>query len=140
MPDHASPADSIDRHEYADGGCFAPLALARHMRITTFSRHGIPVSASVPGVADGDLAYFRAWNRSGTVQRLRHTNAAQAMPCGLLGFFTYGPPVDAPASVTIGVLIRQDARCADATAPTSLATVPAVGPSADPGQQGAARA
>lgn len=202
MPDHARTADSADRQVSADGDYFAPLALSRYMRITTFNRHGIPVSASVPGVADGDRAYFRARNRSGTVQRLRHTDAVQATPCGALGFFTYGPPLDAttrqlsgdearlaaakldsghplrlrfparllrrqavyyelaaveeggdedapadaPAPVSIRLHIRQEASCADASAPTSLATVPAIGdvppagPQADhPRQRGAAR-
>jgi PPOX class probable F420-dependent enzyme len=179
MPDPACPADSSDQQEGADGGYFAPLTSARHLRITTFDRHGIPVSAPVPGVVDGDRAYFRARNRSGTAKRVRHADAVQATPCGALGFFTYGPPLDAlarrlsgdwaslaaakldsryplrrrfpvrllrrqavyyelvpaeapgdkdstadvPASPIIRVHIRQETRCADATTPTSLATV-----------------
>ncbi len=179
MPDRACPADSSVRQEGADGGSFAPLAPARYLRITTFNRRGLPVSASVPVVVDGDRAYFRARNRSGTAKRLRHANAVQATPCGVLGFCTYGPPLDATtrrlsgdeaslaaakldsrrplrrrfpirlpgrqaayyelvagepagdrdrpadasASLIIRVHTRQAAGCADATTPTSLATV-----------------
>ena len=179
MPDRACPADSSVRQEGADGGAFAPLAPARYLRITTFNRRGFPVSASVPAVVDGDRAYFRARNRSGTVKRLRHAKPVQATPCDALGFCTYGPPLaatarrlsgdeatlaaakldsrrplrrrvpirlprrqaahyelvagepagnedrpaDASASLIIRVRTTQAAGCADATRPTSLATV-----------------
>lgn len=96
MPDRACPADT-DQQEGADDGYFTPLTSARYLRITTFNRHGVLVSASVPGVADGDRAYFRARNQSGTAKRVRHAGAVQAAPCGALGFFIYGPPLDAIA-------------------------------------------
>lgn len=97
MPDHTSATDGGDPREAADGGYFAPLAPARHMWLTTFNRDGMPVSASVRGMVDGDRAYFYARNGSGTVKRLRHTDAVQVTPCGVLGFCTYGPPIDAIA-------------------------------------------
>lgn len=86
-----------DRTRATDGGYFAALAPARNMRVTTFGRDGLPASASVHGMVDGDRAYFCARNRSGTVQRLRHTDALQVTPCGVLGWCTYGPPLGAVA-------------------------------------------
>jgi PPOX class probable F420-dependent enzyme len=97
MPDRARAPEVSDQQEAADDDYFAPIALARYMRLTTFKRGGVPVSALVHGAADGDRAYFRARNGSETVKRLRHTDAVQVMPCGALGFFTYGPPHDAIA-------------------------------------------
>lgn len=97
MPDHTGATAIGDSREAADGGYFAPLAPARHMWLTTFNRDGMPVSASVRGVVDGDRAYFCVRNRSGTVKRLRHTDAVQVAPCGALGFCTYGSPLDAIA-------------------------------------------
>jgi PPOX class probable F420-dependent enzyme len=90
-------ADSIDQHEAADGGYFAPLAPARYTRLTTFSRDGMPVSACVHGVVDGDRGYFNAWSRSGTVKRLRHTDAVLVTACGVLGWCSYGRPLGAIA-------------------------------------------
>lgn len=79
-----------------DGSDLAYLAQARCLLLTTFKRSGTPVSTPVHGVADGDRAYFRAWSRSGTVQRLRRTGgAAQVVPCGALGLCSYGPPLAA---------------------------------------------
>lgn len=97
MPDRTCAADSSDQQEAADGGYFAPLAPARNLQLTTFKRDGLPVTASVPGVVDGDRAYFRARTQSGTVKRLRHTDAVQVTPCGVLGICSYGPPLDAIA-------------------------------------------
>jgi len=56
-----------------------------YLRLTTFKRDGIPVSCTVHGVVAGDRAYFRARTQSGTVRRLRHTDAVQVTPCGPLG-------------------------------------------------------
>jgi PPOX class probable F420-dependent enzyme len=53
-------------------------------------------------VADGDRAYFWAWSRSGSVQRLQHTDAVQVTPCSARGFFTYGPPLEATARLLPG--------------------------------------
>jgi PPOX class probable F420-dependent enzyme len=94
MPDRTCATDDSGDRGPGDGGYFASLAPAGQLRLTTFPRDGIPVSASVRGVVDGDRAYFRVWNRSGTVHRLRHTDAVQVTRCGVLGF-TYGPPLDA---------------------------------------------
>jgi PPOX class probable F420-dependent enzyme len=36
-------------------------------------------------------SYFRAWSRSGTARRLRHTRLVQVAPCTVLGLYSYGP-------------------------------------------------
>lgn len=97
MPDRPGATGDSGQQDAADGGYFASLTLARYMRLTTFKRDGIPVSRTVHGVVDGDHAYFRARTQSGTVKRLRYTDAVQVTPCGGLGFFSYGSPLDALA-------------------------------------------
>ena len=81
----------------ASGSYFASLAKARYLRLTTFKRKGAPVSAPVPGIVDGDRAYFGVPSRSGAVRRLEHTDGVQVAPCGALGLVSYGPPLDAAA-------------------------------------------
>jgi len=82
--------------EAADSGYFTALASARYLQVTTFGRDGRPVPARVRGVADGDRFYFGTRTWSGTVKRLRHADAVQVAPCGVLGV-CYGPPLDATA-------------------------------------------
>ena len=93
----SSVTERSDREEIADGSYFAPLATARYLLITTFKQKGTPVSTHVQGIADGDRAYFRVWSRSGMVRRLQHTDGVQVAPCGALGLWSYGPPLDAAA-------------------------------------------
>ena len=81
----------------ASGSYFASLAKARYLRLTTFKRKGTPVSAAVPGIVDGDRAYFGVSSRSGVVRRLQHTDGVQVAPCGALGLVSYGEPLDAAA-------------------------------------------
>jgi PPOX class probable F420-dependent enzyme len=97
MPDRTSAADGSDEQRAADGGYFAPLVPAKYLRLTTFKRDGLPVSATVHGMVDADRAYFCARSRSGTAKRLRHSDAVLVMPGGGLGFFTYGQPLDTVA-------------------------------------------
>jgi PPOX class probable F420-dependent enzyme len=79
------------------GSYFASLTEARYLRLTTFKRKGTPVSAPVPGIVDGDRAYFGASSRSGTAKRLQHTDGVQVAPCRALGLVSYGEPLDAAA-------------------------------------------
>jgi hypothetical protein len=90
-------ADRGYRAETADGRYFAPLAKARYLLLTTFKQKGTPVSASVPGIVDGGRAYFGVWSQSGTARRLQHTDGVQVAPCGALGLWSHGPPLDAAA-------------------------------------------
>jgi PPOX class probable F420-dependent enzyme len=72
------------------------------MLLTTFKRVGSPVSAPVRGLVDGDRAYFAAWSRSGTVKRLRHTDAVQVAPCTVLGLYSTAPSLEATARLLTG--------------------------------------
>lgn len=101
MSDRQSATHGRDQQE-AGSGYFAPLKWATCILLTTFERDGTPVSAPVRGVADGDRAYFWARSRSGSVQRLQHTDAVQVTPCSAWGFFTYGPPLGATARLLPG--------------------------------------
>jgi uncharacterized protein len=83
--------------EPADGSYFAPLAKARYLLLTTFKQKGTPVSGTVPGMVEGDRAYFRVRSRSGAAKRLQHTDGVQVAPCGARGLWSYGPPFDAAA-------------------------------------------
>jgi PPOX class probable F420-dependent enzyme len=96
-----SVTDSRDQQE-ASSDYFAPLRWAKCMLLTTFERDGTLVSASVRGVVDGDRAYFWAWSRSGSVQRLHHTSAVRVTPCSARGLFTYGSPLEATARLLPG--------------------------------------
>jgi PPOX class probable F420-dependent enzyme len=102
MPDRTDAAEGRDQREAADGGYFAPLASARHMRLTTFKRGCPPLSASVDGMVDGDRAYFCTRKRSGTAKRLRHAATVQVTPSGVLGFCTYGPTLNTIARPLTG--------------------------------------
>lgn len=97
MPDRTSAADGSEQQGAAAGGYFAPLVPAKYLRLTTYKRDGLPVSATVHGMVDADRAYFCARNRSGTAKRLRDSAAVLVMPGGGLGFFTYGQPLDTVA-------------------------------------------
>jgi len=97
------------QQDAADSGYFAPLASARYLQLTTFKSDGIPVSAAVRGVVDGDRAYFRAWSLSGTVKNLRYTDEVQVAPCAALGL-RVAPPLDAIARPLDGEEASQVAR------------------------------
>ena len=48
-----------------------PLASAKYLLLTTFNRDGAPLATPVRVLADGDRAYFRTSDASGTSKRLR---------------------------------------------------------------------
>jgi PPOX class probable F420-dependent enzyme len=88
---------SAGRARRAPETYFAPLAKGRYLLLVTFKPKGTPVSAPVQGITDGDRAYFRVWSQSGTARRLQHTDGVQVAPCGALGLWSHGPPLDAAA-------------------------------------------
>ena len=96
--------DAAGRHRppATDGSYFASLARGRYLLLTTFKPKGTPVSAPVPGIVDGDRAYFRVWSQSGTVKRLRQTDGVQVAACGARGLLSHGPPLDAAARPLAG--------------------------------------
>jgi len=95
------------RARQAPGTYFAPLAKGRYLLLVTFKPKGTPVSAPVQGITDGDRAYFRVWSRSGTARRLQHTDGVQVAPCGALGLWSHGPPLDAAARRLAGEEARR---------------------------------
>jgi uncharacterized protein len=96
-PGRSPVADRSYREETADGSYFAPLAKGRYLLLTTFKQKGTPLSAPVQGIVDGDRSYSRVWSQSGTARRLQHTDGVQVAPCGALGLWSHGPPLDAAA-------------------------------------------
>jgi PPOX class probable F420-dependent enzyme len=100
MPDQRSAIKRGNQQEATDG-YFGPLRPAKHMLLTTFNTDGIPVSAHVHGIVDGERAYFRAWYQSDTAERLRRIDDVQVTACPMLGL-TVGPPIDAVAQLLPG--------------------------------------
>ena len=87
--------------EAARGGKPAPLASAKYLLLTTFNRDGAPLATPVRVLADGDRAYFRTSDASGTSKRLRRNDWVQVAPCTVLGVCRTGPTVDATARLLI---------------------------------------
>jgi PPOX class probable F420-dependent enzyme len=90
------------RQEATGEGSFASLAPAKHMLLTTFTREGKPVAASVRVVVDGDLAYFRTRHPTGQSKRLGPGGWVQVAPCSVLGLIRHGLPLDATARLLAG--------------------------------------
>ena len=78
-----------------------PLASAKYLLLTTFNRDGAPLATPVRVLADGDRAYFRTSDASGTSKRLRRNDWVQVAPCTVLGVCRTGPTVDATARLLI---------------------------------------
>ena len=91
------PTTDRPAHEAARGGQPAPLASAKYLLLTTFTRDGAPQATPVRALASGDRAYFRTRDASGVSKRLRHTDWVQVAPCTMLGICRTGPTVDATA-------------------------------------------
>jgi len=79
----------------------APLASAKYLLLTTFNQDGAPQATPVRVLADGDRAYFRTSDATGTSKRLRHTDWVQAAPCAVLGLFRTGATIDATALLLV---------------------------------------
>lgn len=92
MPDRSTATDRRHREEAADAGYFAPLAQGTYFLLTTSRPKGAPVSARVPGIVEGNRAYFAAGSRSGTVKRIRRDGTVQVTACDAMGMVSYGQP------------------------------------------------
>lgn len=81
-------------------GYFAPLAAEKYALLTTFRRDGAAVGTPVHLVAEdnGETAYFRTWDTTGKVKRLRHTTRVEVAPCNFRGRPT-GPAILATATL-----------------------------------------
>jgi PPOX class probable F420-dependent enzyme len=99
----APPQEALD-------GYFAPLAVARHVLLTTFKWGRTPVSSPARLVAHGDRAYFQTRSRSRMDRRLRHNDWVQVAPGTALGLYRYGPWLDATARLLDGEEASQAAR------------------------------
>ena len=99
--------DSGSYDETAGGRYFEPLAKGRYLLLTTFKPKGTPVTSPVPGIVDGDRAYFGLWSQSGQARRLQHTDGVLVAPCGALGLWSHGPPLDAAARRLAGEEARR---------------------------------
>jgi PPOX class probable F420-dependent enzyme len=92
MPDRSTASDRRRWTEAAEERYFAPLAQGRYFLLTMSRPKGAPVSAHVPGIADGGRAYIRVWDRSVAGRYLRHAGQVQVTACGVLGLVSSGPP------------------------------------------------
>lgn len=66
-------------------GHFAPLLDSKSMLLTTFRRDGTPVATPVHVVAHDDVAYFRTFEPSGKMKRMRRNPDVEVAPCSLRG-------------------------------------------------------
>ena len=76
---------------------FVTLKSAKYLLLTTFKQDGTPMAVPVRVVVDGDLAFFRVWDASGTAKRLRRTDWVQVVRCTPLGMASFGPRINATA-------------------------------------------
>ena len=103
MPSRSLATGRKPREEIAGGSYFAPLAQGRYVLVTTPRPKGAPVSARVPGVADGNRACVRVWSGSGLARRLRHADRIQVTACNGAGLLSYGEPLYAAVRPLAGV-------------------------------------
>ena len=85
-----------------ESGYFASLSGATYVQLTTFRRDGTAVATPVHVVVVGDTAFFRTWDATGKVKRLRHTPSVEVAPSTLRGR-PLGPSVRAEARLLDGV-------------------------------------
>ena len=96
-------------HQAAQDDRFGSLAPAKYLLLTTFRQDGTPMAVPVRVVADGDRAYFGAWDASGTSKRLRRTDWVQVVACTALGMASFGPTAGATARLLAGAEASQAA-------------------------------
>jgi uncharacterized protein len=71
------------------------------VRLTTFRRDGTPVGTAVHVVADGNRAYFRTWDPTGKLKRIRNDPSVLVAPSTVTGKPT-GPTMRARARILDG--------------------------------------
>ena len=101
MPFRPSTTDRPGQHA-AGSGKPAPLASAKYLLLTSFSRDGAALATPVRVLADGDRTYFRTSDASGLSKRLRRADWIQVSPCTVLGVCRTGPTIDATARLLAG--------------------------------------
>lgn len=71
------------------------------VRLITFRRDGTPVGTAVHVVAEGNRAFFRTWDPTGKLKRIRHNPSVLVAPSTVTGKET-GPTMRARARILDG--------------------------------------
>lgn len=106
-PRRPSPGSSGDRG--SGDTVFGHLAREKYVLLTTFKRDGTGVGTPVHVVVDGDLAYFRTWDTTWKLKRIRNNPEVEVAPATFRGRPT-GPGVRARARVLAGAESARAAR------------------------------
>ena len=87
----------------------APFVRQMTALLTTFRRDGTPVGTPINPVVAGDRIYFRTWNTTGKLKRIRNNPLVTLAPSTLGGRPT-GPAILARARILEGAEARHAAR------------------------------
>lgn len=80
---------------------FGPLAREKYVLLTTFRRDGAGVGTPVHVAVDGDRAYFRTWDTTWKLKRIRNNPEVEVSPSTFRGRPT-GPGLHARARILAG--------------------------------------
>lgn len=84
-----------------DASPFAPFVRQRTVLLTTFRRDGTPVGTPVHIAVEGDRAFFRTWDTTWKLRRIRRNPAVTIAPATTRGTPT-GPALSAQARILDG--------------------------------------
>lgn len=71
--------------ERPERGFFGPLARKTYVLLTTFKRDGTGVGTPVHLAVEGDRAYFRTWEETWKIRRIRNNPEVEVQPCTARG-------------------------------------------------------
>jgi len=94
----------------------SPFARQQTALLTTYRRNGSPVGTPVHVAVEGSQAYFRTWNTTAKLKRIRHNPLVELAPSTVGGRPT-GPRVHARARVLEGDEARHAAHLLGAKYP-----------------------
>jgi uncharacterized protein len=103
----------------------APLAGATYARLTTYRRDGSPVATPVHIVVEGGRAFFRTWEPTGKLKRLRRNPLADVAPSTVTGRST-GPALHMRARILSGDEWEHARRLIEAKHPILHRLIPVV--------------
>ncbi|MGH2559113.1 MAG: PPOX class F420-dependent oxidoreductase [Thermomicrobiales bacterium] len=87
----------------------APFIRQKTVLLTTYRRDGAPIGTPVHIAVDGQRAFFRTWDRTWKLKRLRHNPAVEIAPSTIRGKPT-GPTIPAQARILSGEEAKHAAR------------------------------
>ncbi|QIN82033.1 PPOX class F420-dependent oxidoreductase [Rubrobacter tropicus] len=87
--------------EQPNAPAFAALAREKYVLLTTFRRDGVGVGTPVHVAVEGDLAYFRTWDTTWKLKRIRNNPQVEVAPSTFRGRQT-GPGIRARARILAG--------------------------------------